>query len=174
MHCSTVVLGAIWNIHQYQFQLDLKVLRIPQYDIILGMDWLQLFSPMKVDWNAHWLTIPYKGHSVTLQGVSDSLEEDSSQLMVQVFSLDSTVQTQSPAIPPAISALLAEFPTITTPPENLPPNRACDHEIPLVEGARLVSVRPYRYPLLLKMRLKPRLKPCSNRELYNIVHLSIR
>jgi hypothetical protein len=66
MRCSTVVPGAIWTIHQFQFQHDLKVLPIPQYDIILGMDWLQLFSPMKVDWNAHWLTIPYKGHSVTL------------------------------------------------------------------------------------------------------------
>ena len=70
--------------------------------------------------------------------------------MVQVFSLDSTVPAQSPDIHPAISALLAEFPTITTPPETLPPKRACDHEIPLVEGARPVNIRPYRYPPTLK------------------------
>ena len=70
--------------------------------------------------------------------------------MVQVFNLDSTVPAQSPAIHPAISALLVEFPTITTPPETLPPKRACDHEIPLVEGARPVNIRPYRYPPTLK------------------------
>ena len=52
-HCSSVVTGATWSIQQYQFKHDLKVLPIPQHDIILAMDWLQLFSPMRVDWNAH-------------------------------------------------------------------------------------------------------------------------
>ena len=31
-----------------------------------------------------------------------------------------------------------------------PPKRSCDQEIPLVEGARPISVRPYRYPPALK------------------------
>ena len=47
-------------------------------------------------------------------------------------------------IPSKISELLAEFPVLTTLPVSLPPKRQCDHEIPLVEGTRPVSVRPYR------------------------------
>jgi hypothetical protein len=31
-----------------------------------------------------------------------------------------------------------------------PPTRACNHSIPLVYGARLVVVRPYRYAPALK------------------------
>jgi hypothetical protein len=49
MQCSAHLPGAVWSIHQYQFTHDLKILPISHYDIILGMDWLQLFSPMKVD-----------------------------------------------------------------------------------------------------------------------------
>jgi hypothetical protein len=49
MQCSSYLLEAIWNIHQYKFVHVLKILPISHYDIILGMNWLQLFSPMKVD-----------------------------------------------------------------------------------------------------------------------------
>lgn len=32
----------------------------------------------------------------------------------------------------------------------LPPERNCDHIIPLLPGAKLVHIRPYRYPRALK------------------------
>jgi len=50
VQCSTILPGVVWDIQQYQFTHDLRVLPLASYDIILGMDWLQLFSPMKVDW----------------------------------------------------------------------------------------------------------------------------
>jgi hypothetical protein len=150
MQCSTVVSGAVWSIHQYQFVHDLKVLPLPQYDIILGMDWLQLFSPMKVDWKNQWLSIPYRGKNVRLHGVSASSEEGPSQYVLQVVSMTSSDTEHFADISPQISQLLEEFPDITKPPVSLPPKRYCDHEIPLVEGARPVSVRPYRYPPALK------------------------
>ena len=64
--CSAQLPAAVWSIQQYQFTHDFKVLPITHYDIILGMDWLQLFSPMKVDWLHRWLVIPYKGTTVRL------------------------------------------------------------------------------------------------------------
>ena len=149
MPCSTMVSGAVWNIQQYQFTHDLKVLPLPQYDFILGMDWLQLFSPMKVDWKNQWLNIPYRGQNVRLQGVSASSKEPT-QFMVQIFSMSSSEPVQSVDIPQKISELLAEFPDITNPLVSLPPKRHCDHDIPLVEGARPVNVRPYHYPPALK------------------------
>lgn len=36
------------------------------------------------------------------------------------------------------------------PPSELPPEQHCDHAIPLVEGARPVNIRSYRYPPALK------------------------
>lgn len=76
--------------------------------------------------------------------------EAPSDLLFQIFSLSATEPMSTTALPPAISALLTQFPEITTPPASLPPKRQCDHEIPLVEGTRPVTVRPYRYPLALK------------------------
>jgi hypothetical protein len=150
MHCSSVVKSVTWTIQQYQFQHDLKVLPIPQYDIILGMDWLQLFSPMKVDWNAHWLSIPYHGHTIQIHGNSDSEGDNPFQFLIQLLSLEVSDRPDSSVCPSAVSDLLAEFPSVTTPPDSLPPRRQCDHVIPLVEGARPVSIRPYRYPPALK------------------------
>jgi len=66
MQCSAQLPATVWSIQQYQFTHDFKVLPITHYDIILGMDWLQLFSPMKVDWLHRWLVIPYKGTTVRL------------------------------------------------------------------------------------------------------------
>lgn len=37
-----------------------------------------------------------------------------------------------------------------TVPNSLPPKRACDHTIPLIEGATPVNIRAYRYPPSLK------------------------
>jgi hypothetical protein len=44
MSCSSYIPDAVWSIGQYQFKHNLKLLPLSTYDIILGMDWLQLFS----------------------------------------------------------------------------------------------------------------------------------
>lgn len=51
---------------------------------------------------------------------------------------------------PELAALLAEFSFLFAPLSALPPQRACDHVIPLVPGAKPVYVRPYRYTPALK------------------------
>jgi hypothetical protein len=51
---------------------------------------------------------------------------------------------------PAVAELLDQFSVIFSVPTSLPPVRKCDHSIPLVPGARPVSIRPYRYPPALK------------------------
>lgn len=49
------------------------------------------------------------------------------------------------ALPPEIKAVLDAFAKVFTTPTGLPPRRACDHHIPLMEGARPVNIRPYRH-----------------------------
>ena len=72
------------------------------------------------------------------------------ELLVQLFSVSEQSAQTDITLPPTIVQLLSEFPSVVTPPSELSPKRECDHEIPLVDGARPVMVRPYRYPPALK------------------------
>ena len=103
---------------------------------------------MKVDWVQRWLIIPYKGTYIKLHGISPEDQDHTADLLVQLSTF--LPDQHSTPLPPEISALLSGFPSVTCAPSSLPPQRDCDHEIPLVEGARPVSVRPYRYPPALK------------------------
>ena len=47
---------------------------------------------------------------------------------------------------PQISALLSEFSDVFQEPSDLPPKRAIDHGIPLIDNAKCVNQRPYRLP----------------------------
>lgn len=105
---------------------------------------------MKADWRQRWLTIPYNGVTVHLHGIAPTPPDSADELLVQIFSVTVDPSTQSSDLPPAISQLLSEFPEVVFPPTELPPKRDCDHAIPLIDGARPVNVRPYRYPLALK------------------------
>lgn len=53
-------------------------------------------------------------------------------------------------MPSEIQQILDEFPIVCAPPTKLPPAQPYDHSIPLVQGARPVNIRLYRYPLALK------------------------
>jgi hypothetical protein len=69
LSCEAVIPQVLWFINDVAFQSDLRVLALMAYDIIIGMDWLESFSPMRVHWKQKWLEIPYEGRSLTLQGV---------------------------------------------------------------------------------------------------------
>jgi transposase InsO family protein len=54
------------------------------------------------------------------------------------------------SIPASLQQLLTEFELVFAPVSSLPPERSCDHSIPLIAGAKPVQVRAYRYPPTLK------------------------
>jgi hypothetical protein len=62
------LLDVPWSIGTCQFTSNLRVLPLSAFDMIIGMDWLESFSPMQVDWKHKWLNIPYAGSLVILQG----------------------------------------------------------------------------------------------------------
>lgn len=51
---------------------------------------------------------------------------------------------------PKIQQLLHQFSHVFEPITSLPPSRRCDHTIPLIQGARPVNIRPYRYAPVVK------------------------
>jgi predicted aspartyl protease len=69
---SQVIPQALWFIGDIAFQSDLRVLPMSSYDMILGMDWLEQHSPMRVHWRQKWLDIPYGDQTVSLPGVPPS------------------------------------------------------------------------------------------------------
>jgi len=72
--------------------------------------------------------------------------------MLQAEVADSA--SSDPAVPVAISSLMAEFTELFQPPTDLPPRRDCDHSIPLIAGAQPVFIRPYRYAPQLKTEIE--------------------
>lgn len=67
--CEAQIPYVEWSIQGYTFHSTLKFIPIGTYDMILGMDWLQAFSPMNVHWVQKWIQIQYGPHSIVLQGV---------------------------------------------------------------------------------------------------------
>lgn len=94
--------SATWTIASYSFQHDLKVLPIHSYDIILSMDWLQLFSPMRIDWRHKWLAISYQGSYIHLHGTQGDQTVHQDELLVQICSLTVPSKNENPSVPPAI------------------------------------------------------------------------
>jgi hypothetical protein len=47
--CQSEIKKAEWLIQDHQFMVDLKLILLPYYDIILGIDWLLKHSPMNID-----------------------------------------------------------------------------------------------------------------------------
>lgn len=124
------------------------MVELPAYDMIIGMDWLARFSPMNVHWDRKWMAIPYEGSTTMLYGDLDQLPEGSTILLSSVQEL-----AEHPAaakIPDAVQHILDEFAAVFAVPSSLPPPRSNDHSIPLIDGASLVNIHPYRVAPALK------------------------
>jgi len=131
------------------FTSDLRILPLQHFDLILGMDWLESFSPMKVHWKLKWMSIPYGSSTVLLQGLLPLVPTNT---LVQIckISVSDQLAKLTPSVDPSVAAVLADFAPVFATVDGLPPKRAFDHSIPLVAGAKPVYIRPYRYPPALK------------------------
>jgi hypothetical protein len=67
MYCHSQLLNAEWFLQGYKFSSDLQVLDLPSFDMVVGMEWLERYPPMRVHWSHKWLTIPYQNSQITLQ-----------------------------------------------------------------------------------------------------------
>lgn len=61
----------VWWTQGHQFTSDARVLPVGCYDLILGMDWLEQFSPTWVDWRGKKMGFTYNGTRITLSGIKD-------------------------------------------------------------------------------------------------------
>ncbi|WVZ64364.1 hypothetical protein U9M48_013891 [Paspalum notatum var. saurae] len=112
-----------------QFYTTFKILPLKCYDAILGIEWLEQFSPMTVQWAEKWFTFCHQGKPVKLQGLLDSLVQckridgdqfhaltktDEIWCVVQAYVVDNYVASLNDT-PSAIQDLIHEYPTLYTP-----------------------------------------------------------
>jgi hypothetical protein len=82
--CQQQLQGAKWEVQGYKFVSDHKVSPLQHFNMIVGYDWLEQYSPMKVHWKAKWMAIPYDSETIVVQGILSQLDEG---VVVQVFHL---------------------------------------------------------------------------------------
>lgn len=155
LHSSQVILGVVWSMQGLEFQQDLKMLPPTSYDMILGLDWLEQHSPMKIHWAHKWLQLPYKSGMVQMNG---SLPEVPGGSVLQLCDMMTAPQPASTALAPEIQSILVDYADLFESPSQLPPSRACDHAIPLILGTGPIYSRPYRFALAIKDEIEKQVK----------------
>jgi hypothetical protein len=68
---TKAITNLVWWTQGYTFSTTARIPDIPCYDLVLGMDWLEQFSPMWVDWCRKKLRFNHKGQRIQLTGVKD-------------------------------------------------------------------------------------------------------
>lgn len=183
MICNKKIPNLKWFIQGHTFISDAKVLPLRCYDLILGEDWLEEYSPIWVDYKSKKMSLTVNGHNVPLQGVVEDMAtclpisqaklsgllrrgavSHCIQMYVPDLSLDipsiCTVDLDdSPSpLPESITSLLHQYGHLFDEPKSLPPRRSADHKIPFFPGAQPVKVRPYRYSPVQKTEIEAQLK----------------
>lgn len=152
LSCHSELPDLEWEVQGYSFHSSFRILQLGSYDIILGMDWLCAFSPMKVNWLDKWMSIPYGSSTILLQGIQSA---DTGCNSIKLFTITSDATTEPKhVLPPQVQELLDAFKDLFAEPSSLPPHRNCDHSIPLVPGAQPVSIWQYCYSPKLKTEIE--------------------
>jgi len=106
---------------------------------------------MITHWAQKWIAIPQDGQLVILHGDGDSAIIHA---LVELHLVQPSDLSEPPKQLPGIQSLLDQFADVFETPSGLPPRRQYDHQIPLLPGARPVSIRPYRVAPALKTEIE--------------------
>jgi hypothetical protein len=150
------------------FRTELFILPLAGCDVVLSIQWLRTLGPILWDFIELKMEFQFNGVSCILKGLKqgplmtweegDSFKlpkHEQKGLLLQLIGQPSrpplghtqpALTMQQPLIPATVTAILEAYEDVFQEPKGLPPHRAQDHSIPLQEGAKPVSVRPYRYP----------------------------
>ncbi|XP_061337226.1 uncharacterized protein LOC133284249 [Gastrolobium bilobum] len=154
MVCDRKCLAVPLEIQGYAFTVDLWVIELTGFDIILGISWLSQLGRVIHDYVELSMEFMSSGGRVILQGESvggvvSSVNQQCLRLAGEADLVGPTILPElldlKQQIPIAVWDILRQFQSVFQLPQGLPLPRSCDHAIHLLEGARPVNVRPYRY-----------------------------
>lgn len=155
--CDKQLPDYAWWLQGRCYRTNFKLLSLPGYDAILGIDWLQGLGVMRIIWVQKWLEYEINGSPVRIQGVMPKVDAcpliSGDKLMglckmgalMHLFQITSETDIHKPEIPIMIQEVMNEFNSVFEEPQGLPPRRRCDHSIPLIPGSKPVNLRPYGY-----------------------------
>lgn len=118
--CSAHLPLGKWSIRSCTFVSELKVLALPCFDMIVGMDWLEAFSPMRIDWLHKWISLPYFNDWVLIQGILPSIP-DGTVVPLCLVQEDNHPTKHKQVWPDYITSLLIQFSSVFEEPKGLPP-----------------------------------------------------
>ncbi|KAE8694183.1 hypothetical protein F3Y22_tig00110788pilonHSYRG00591 [Hibiscus syriacus] len=146
-----------WKMQGYEFQHDFRVLSLGGSDMVLGVDMMEEFSPILMDFKAKTISFEKDGKTVVIRGTQklplirpitcekfQKLVEKDTNLTGEMYLLSAEVQDSF--IPLPLHELLAEFKEVFEEPKGMPPRRKHDHAIVLKQGTQPDNLRPYRFP----------------------------
>jgi hypothetical protein len=131
------------------------VIPLQYFDVILGYNWLEQFSPMKIHWTAKWISIPYESGTMVIQGILFEIREGDVVQLLQLIEEDLNLDVGEGVLvehkpPHEVQQLLLQYAGVFATQVSYPPPRSCTHTIPLIPRARPISIRPYHYAPALK------------------------
>ncbi|GAU37691.1 hypothetical protein TSUD_164940 [Trifolium subterraneum] len=166
-------------IGDFQLSPNMHLFELGGIDVVLGIEWLKTLGDTIMNWKKQTMSFWWEGRWVTLrgkegcqkqivalqsilnrpkpnlQGVLWELEKGEPNTMKKqlIISQQLTRQQQT-----ELEAVLKKYESVFNEPSGLPPKRAMEHAIRLVEGQDAVSVRPYRYPHHHKNEIEKQIK----------------
>ncbi|KAJ8759120.1 hypothetical protein K2173_004127 [Erythroxylum novogranatense] len=163
--CEGRCLNVTLAIQGYLTSADFFVLPVAACPVVMGVQWLATLGPIETDYNKLTMTIKGNDQIHTFQGEQQGemgplSKKDVSLHMATSFLLQvSTSGTDTDSdIHPHLQHLISKYHEVFEQPKQLPPRRVFDHHIPLQDGSRPISVKPYRYPFYQKTELEKMVK----------------
>lgn len=158
--CTHEVVNCSWSAQGVLFTTTFKILPLQCYDAILGMEWLEAFSPMQIQWKEKWLSFQLQNSTVKLRGIPDDnsscqeislnqlvalTKHDAVWNIVELYTVDPVPVSSHNDLPQKLQQLIQLFSDLFTEPTGAAPSRGLTHSIPLVPGAQPFRMKPYRY-----------------------------
>lgn len=148
IQCNKKVIQLEWWNCGKTFHADAIVLPISAYDMVMGMDWLEQFSPMLCAWDKKWVEFQLDRGVVKLQGetttnITELHKVDGCQLhkweksneiwaIARLQKVQANKTQTSESVPRCIHRVLDQFSEVFKVPNSLPPSRDYDHTISLL------------------------------------------
>ncbi|GKV19872.1 hypothetical protein SLEP1_g30072 [Rubroshorea leprosula] len=127
-----------WKMKGLEFQLEMLLLPLGEYDVILGIQWLKPLGKVLWDFQSKTLGFTYKEKPMVLHAPPKP------QIKWEACGVQlSRAETKDD---PHLRQLLEIYFDVFEEPKELPPHKVQDHSIPLKGGIDPINVRPYRYP----------------------------
>lgn len=152
------------QIQGQELAMPVYLLPVVGADLILGASWLATLGPHVADYATAVIKFFHQNQFITLKGDQEmgSAEAQFHQLrrmnstdticecftvqMIQTSPHTDTILELPENMEPELTTLLQTYRQVFDTPTGLPPDRNQNHAISLMEGAKPVKVRPYRYP----------------------------